>query len=96
VQDPLLAVMTMAIPAFPHHEGSRNLWVPVLNAAARELARREDLALIDLELMTAKHAPSTALRDHAHPAPTVNMEVLNIMLNMVQQKAGHGKADPQL
>ncbi|CAL8462826.1 g2360 [Coccomyxa elongata] len=84
VQYPQLENITESGAAKDHQIGQR-YHVTYLNAAGRELARKFDMFLVDIELMFQKFwSTSDFLVDNHHLNRDANYQILNINLNLLR------------
>ncbi|BDA50920.1 hypothetical protein COCOBI_17-1390 [Coccomyxa sp. Obi] len=86
VQYPQLENVTESGAAKDHQIGQR-YHVTYLNAAGRELARKFDMFLVDIELMFQKFwSTSEFLVDNHHLNRDANYQVLNVYLNLLRNQ----------
>ncbi|KAK9907706.1 hypothetical protein WJX75_008525 [Coccomyxa subellipsoidea] len=89
VQYPQMEDVTASGAAKDHQIGQR-FHVTYLNAAGRQLARKHDLFLVDIELMFQKFwSPLEFLSDNHHLNREANYQVLNVYLNLLRNKGRH-------
>jgi len=61
-------------------------FVVEMNAAGRALAKKEGLMLLDVEAMVQSFHNTSYLADFHHPSQQVQLEMMNVLINILQQR----------